>query len=157
MTSISGQAQAALTSLYTMAGKTSDNFNLERIDRALDEVLRLNSDQPADQQVRNAMAHALQVIRNRREKARRIALDLVPPEVGARDSQEVVVTDILSWLRGTTRVTNQQRRLLALITDTDDAATVAAIDGIPPDLTRQRISRARRGAAAAYHDEVTAA
>jgi hypothetical protein len=40
-TSLTGQAQAALSYLHRQARGKADNFDLERIDRALDEIVRL--------------------------------------------------------------------------------------------------------------------
>jgi hypothetical protein len=151
-TPMTGQAQAALTRLYNQAHRSADNFELERIDRALDEIVRLNSSQPPDHQVRSAMANASKVILGRRKIAPSVSLESLS-ERTAGGSQEPVI-DLSLWLRDTKRITEQQRRLLALIAGTDDAATIAASYSIPATRMREQISRARRAARAAYRSDM---
>jgi hypothetical protein len=152
---MTGQAQAALTRLYEQAHSTADNFRLERIDRALDEIVRLNSPESYGRQVRSAMANASKVIRDRRDIAPCISLDTLPVEHGPSDSQEAVI-DLRMWLRDTKGITKQQRRLLTLLADEHDAGAIAAMYHIPAPRMRERISRARQAARAAYAREVLA-
>jgi DNA-directed RNA polymerase specialized sigma24 family protein len=157
MTTLTGQAQAALIALETRACHTTSTFRLEQIDRALDEVLRLNGTQPTAFQVRSATANAAKVLRDRRRIAPVISLD--DPQLGepgAQDSQ-IPVIDLRSWLRTTRGLTEGQRRLLTLMAEYDDADTVAAEYGAPSARIRERVSRARRAARTAYAREVTAA
>src|SRR5271165_6272383 len=113
---ITAQAQVALSRLHNQARRTADNFDLERIDRALDEIVRLNSPESHGRQVRSAMANASKVIRARRDIAPCISLDGLQGEHGNTDSHELVM-DLRLWLRDTKRITEQQRRLLALLAD----------------------------------------
>ena len=152
MTSVmTGQAQAALTRLHEQARNTTDNFDLERIDRALDEIVRLNSPESYGRQVRSATANASKVILDRRDIAPCISLDALPS-----DNQEAVI-DLRLWLRDTNGITEQQRRLLMLLADDYDADAIAAMYRIPASRIRERISRARKAARAAYDRDMGAA
>lgn len=66
----SPEAESAYLALQREAIATRDTYELDRIDRALDEILRnpLRSS-PAAFQYRSAMAHAAQVIADRRRTA----------------------------------------------------------------------------------------
>ncbi len=157
MTSVmTGQAQAALSRLYDQARRAADNFELERIDRALDEIVRLNSPESHGRQVRSAMANASKVIRARRDIAPCISLDGLQVEHGHSDSHELVI-DLRLWLRDTKRITDQQRRLLALLADDYDAEAIAAMYRIPVLRMREQISRARKAARAAFDSDMVAA
>jgi DNA-directed RNA polymerase specialized sigma24 family protein len=150
MTSVmTGQAQAALTRLHEQARSTSDNFDLERIDRALDEIVRLNSPESYGRQVRSAMANASKVILDRRDIAPFISLDALPVEHGPSDNQEAAI-GLRLWLRDTNGISQQQRRLLMLLADDYDVDAIAAMYRIPAPRMRERISRARKAARAAY-------
>ena len=147
MNGMTGPAQAALIRLHGQARSTADNFELERIDRALDEIVRLNGVDSYGRQVRSAMANALKVMRHRS--------DIAPPDMFGTaepispESMEAVI-DLRSWLRDTRHITEQQRRLLTLLADDYEAEAIAALCGIPPQAVRQQISRARKAARAAY-------
>lgn len=157
MTTLTGQTQAALIALQTRARRTTDNFRLEQIDRALDEIVRLNSTKPTASQIRSATANAAKVLRDRRRIVPVSSLD--DPRLGqpgGPDSQ-IPVIDLRSWLRTTRGLTEGQRRLLTLMAEHDDADAVAAEYGIASARARERVSRARRAARAAYAREVTAA
>jgi hypothetical protein len=153
MAYLTRQAEVALMSLYEQASHTGDNFTLERIDRALDEVLRLNGAEPPDRQVRSAMAHAYQVIRDRRRT-------VVPETLEAREAEppssggDEDVIDLQEWLRSTPRVTGQQRNLLGLLAYDPDAADLAAVYHVPVLRMREQISRTRRAARTAYRNEM---
>ncbi|MGW2933543.1 hypothetical protein ACWDA7_17135 [Streptomyces sp. NPDC001156] len=152
------QAQHALKLLYRRAKNTGDAFNLERIDRALDEVIRLNSDAPAAHQVRSAWAHAGTVLRERR------ALAPVTPisetdsyrEPGALD-EEFAATDLRAWLQTTNALTASQRTVLRQLSADQDPSDLAAERGLSLPRMREQISRARRHARSAYAAEVVAA
>jgi hypothetical protein len=154
MSGISGQAATALVSLYAQARRTNDNFDLDRIDRALDEVARLNSTEPPPHQVRSAMANALKVMTRRREIAPCESLDAPGADLGVKTGQEEAV-DLRAWLRDTKRITEQQRRLLTLLADDYDSEAIAALYRIPTPRMREQISRARRAARAAYDGDIS--
>lgn len=156
MIHLTGQAEAALMSLYEHEKRTADNFAKERIERALDEIVRLNRPAPPAQQVRSAMANASKVILSRRETVVAETLEARQVEVAAPVGDEDV-TDLKEWLRRTPGVTERQRTLLFRLADGHDAADLAAVYHIPADRIREQISRTRRAARTAYHHEVTAA
>jgi hypothetical protein len=156
VTSVTGQAQAALIALQARARHTTDIFVLEQIDRALDEVVRLNSTQPPAFQTRSAMANAGKVLRRRRSIVP--VISLANPQLGKlgiRDPQ-IAVVELRLWLQTTSALPEGQRGLLTLIMDCD-ADAVAAELGVSPARMRERISRARRAAFIAYTREVVAA
>jgi len=152
------QAHDALSALYARASKTNDNYELWRIERALDEVIRLNSADPVPFQMRSALAHAGQVLRGRRSLASVIPLDDIEPhrEPGGCDVQFAVV-DISVWLETTAALTKTQRHLMSQLISEEDVIVLAAAHGLVPARMRERISRLRRIARSAYAAEATAA
>lgn len=155
MNGITGQAQAALIRMHRQARGTADNFELERIDRALDEIVRLNSTDSYGRQVRSAMANALKVMRHRRK--------IVQPQTFGDAAEPIspdpmeAVIDLRAWLRDTRHITEQQRKLLTLLADDYDAEAITARYRIPPPRVREQISRARQAARAAYDSDTGAA
>jgi hypothetical protein len=154
--SLTGQAQAALMRLYEQAKHTTDNFALERIDRALDEIIRLNSTDPPDRQVRSALANAYKVIRDRRQTVSSESLEARQADVASLGGDEDVI-DLREWLRGTPHVTGRQRDVLTLLADDHDATDIAVFYNIPTSRAREQISRARRAARAAHDNDMNAA
>ncbi|GIH28487.1 hypothetical protein Aph01nite_67970 [Acrocarpospora phusangensis] len=152
------QAHDALSALYARARKTSDNYELERIERALDEIIRLNDAAPAAFQIRSALAHAGQVLRERRGLASFAPLDDIEPhqEPGRCDVRFAVV-DLTVWLQTTPALTEGQRHLMNQLLAEEDGTVLAATHGLVPARLRERISRIRRIARTAYASEVAAA
>lgn len=149
------QARDAMTALYARARKTGDVFELERIDRALDEIVRRNDTKPAAFQIRSAMANASKVILARRAIVACASLDGAQ-HFGALDGH-FAATDLTLWLEATGALTKEQRSLMRLIAREEDPAAIATTCGMAPDRMRQRISRLRRAARDAYAADVTAA
>ncbi|MFF3620347.1 hypothetical protein [Streptomyces sp. NPDC002467] len=145
------QARHALELLHGRAVKTADAFDLERIDRALDEVLRLNSNAPAAFQVRSALAHASTVLRERRALAPAVPLDETDSyrEPGTLD-EHFAVADIRAWLDTTETLTASQRTLLQQLSADPDPSDLAAERGLSVPRMREQISRTRRRARIAY-------
>ncbi|MEU7990099.1 hypothetical protein AB0B56_35070 [Streptosporangium canum] len=152
------QAHDALLALYTRASKTSDNYELERIERALDEIIRLNSTDPVPFQMRSALAHAGQLLRERRGLALFAPLDDIEPhrEPG-RCEVRFAVVDISMWLQMTSALTENQRQLMSRLISEEDVTVIAEDHGLVPARMRERVSRLRRIARTAYAAEVTAA
>lgn len=146
------QAKVSLLRLYEQAKHTSDNFALERIDRALDEIVRLNNSDPAAWQVRSAMANASKVIRGRRRAVSPDSLEALRVDVAVPSDTEDIV-ELRVWLHGTSGVNEGQRRLLSLLAVGKDAADLAAMHRVPLPRMREQISRARRAARSAYQAE----
>ncbi|MEU5858958.1 hypothetical protein [Nocardiopsis dassonvillei] len=152
------QAQRALELLYRRANKTTDAFELERIDRALDEVIRLNAQDPAPFQVRSAYAHAGALMRNRRDLAPTVSHEELAPhrEPGTPDCRFPIV-DILQWVRSTPSLTTDQRTLLQDLSNGYEVSDLAAAQGIPTKRMSERVCRLRKHARTAYHAQVRAA
>lgn len=152
---LTGQAEAALIRLYEQAEHTSDNFTLERIDRALDEIVRLNSSNPPAWQVRSAMANASKVILGRRRTVLSESLEALQVDIAVPIGGEDIV-ELQTWLHGTPEVNAGQRNVLSLLADGYEAADLAALHRIPVPRAREQISRARRAARTAYDHDMNA-
>lgn len=158
--------QAAVSSLQqqTDVTKTSvDSFELDRTERALDELLR-NPEKtgPSTRLVRSARANALKVVRSR-AKHSEFSLDS-DLHVHKRAKAEAAVAydpmagfEVIDWLDSTPSVTTAQRRLLKALAAGYDAEFLAYAMGVPIKRVRERISRARRAAYSGYLAEVTCA
>jgi DNA-binding CsgD family transcriptional regulator len=147
---MTGQAQVALLRLYGRAQRATESFAQERIDRALDEIVRINSSEPPTWQVRSAMANASKVITARYETISRWSVEAHEIDVAVSDSHEDVV-NLRLWLHGTARLTEGQRELVTLLAAGHDAESIAALYHISVPRAREQISRARRKARIAYY------
>lgn len=151
---MTGQAEAALICLYEQEKHASDNFILERIDRALDEIIRLNSSDPPAWQVRSALANASKVIQGRRRTVSPESLEALQVDIAVPTDAEDTV-ELRVWLHGTSGVNAGQRKLLSLLADGKEAADLAALHSIPLPRMRERVSRARCAARSAYQADMT--
>jgi len=165
---ISLEAQAAVSYLQqqTDSKKSAhDSFELDRIDRALDEITR-NPDKttPPRRQVRSARANALKVVRHH------VALEafsLDDPELHEHKRQQAEIAvqygggiedvEMREWLDHTPSLTDDERTLLHALADGFDAELIALARNLPIKRVRERISRARRAARRGYYLEVTCA
>jgi hypothetical protein len=162
---ITEQAHDALVSMQRRARNTADSYSLDRIDRALDEISRnLGNDRPAPFQTRSAYANAGKVIASRRLIAPTVSLDRArddEPASAARgigaDEDGYAVVELLDWLRTSPSLTPPLRRLIVDLSRGEDALSLASKYGVPVARIRERISRARAAARAAYLREVFAA
>ncbi len=159
------QAQNALLSLQRRASYTADSYSLDRIDRALDEISRhVDNPRPAAFQIRSAYANAGKVIASRRAIAPTASLDRpraddpgsAAPDPGA-DEGGYAAVELLDWLRMSPSLTTPERRLILDLSRGEDASSLASKYGVPIARIRERISRARATARAAYGREVLAA
>ncbi|MFF4197471.1 hypothetical protein [Nonomuraea sp. NPDC001831] len=150
------QAQHALSELYAQACRITDTFELERIDRALDEIVRLNGSSSATFQVRSARGHAWQVLRDRRVAVPLIALESLQTrqESGEHEGRYTAV-ELIQWLRTTRALTANQKQLLFRLIQEEDTAVLAADYGLALSRMRERISRVRKVARRAYTSEVS--
>ena len=161
---ISLQVQAAVTTLQQRASKAHDVFELERIDRALDELNRNPLKTTADRrQVRSAMRNAGKVLAHRKlllplgsTDDPRLYESVRERALGCREVGYDVV-DLLQWLDTTPALTTRERWLLRALAGGADAEMLADMMGVPVVRVRERIARARRAAAGAYEREVRSA
>ena len=150
---MTGQAQAALIRLHDQAHRTADNFELERIDRALDEIVRLNSPDSYGRQVRSAMANALKVIAT---GAKSFAARLKPGRSTAlhRNAMEAVID-----LRSVAARHHAHHRAAAQAADAAGRRATTPTPSPPCTASRrprmrEQISRARKAARAAYDSDM---
>jgi hypothetical protein len=149
------QAQRALLMLTRRADKASDLFTLNRVDRAKDEIVRLNSSSPAPFQVRSAWAHAGAVLRERRALVPSVQLGEVKPQ-DEPGSEEMAFTAVETrqWLDTTPSLSKPQRDLLQNLALGIEAEALAFQRGISLPRMREQISRTRQRARTAYKVEV---
>jgi DNA-binding CsgD family transcriptional regulator len=150
MAPMTGQAQAALIHLYERAQRATDSFTQERIDRALDEIVRVNSTDPPAWQVRSAMANASKVITARYETISRWSVEAKEIDVPVSGSREDAI-NLRLWLHETARLTEGQRELVTQLADGHDAESIAALCHVSVLRAREQISRVRRNARTAYY------
>lgn len=155
---LSEQAQRALILLDCRARNTGDLFVLDRVDRAKDEIIRLNSMAPVAFQVRSAWAHAGAVLRERQKliPAMRLSDVASQDEPGAEDLSFAAV-ELREWLRTTPSLAEMQRQLLQNLATGMESHALATQLGIPLPRMREQISRARKLARSAYATEVAPA
>ncbi|WP_406133174.1 hypothetical protein [Streptomyces zaomyceticus] len=144
---ISHPVKGAIFALQKRALATCDTYELDRIDRALDELLRNPSDAstPAPFRVRSAMGHAYEALERRKTIAPSISLGEEHADHGAMDHGYPVV-EIVEWLRAEPGISHAQRVVLQALAHGDDAETLADRQGLPVPRARERISRARKQA-----------
>lgn len=163
---ISLDVQAAVRSLQQPIDvtKTSlDSFELDRTDRALDELIRnpAKTGSPIGL-ARSARANALKVVRSRAATTEFSLDEDLHAEKRTRAESAaaydpMVEFETLDWLASTPSVTTGQRRLLTALADGCDADDIARAMGAPVQRMRERISRARTAAYAGYQAEVVSA
>lgn len=155
---ISPPVAGAVSALQQQALATRDTYELDRIDRALDELLRNPTDTttPARHRMRSAMGHAYEALERRRAIAPTVPLDLERSDCGVTDTHYVVV-ETLEWLRTEPGLTESERTLLRNLAHGDDANTLVPGCGVPLPRMRERISRARRNALMLWKGMVSAA
>ncbi|WP_406260217.1 hypothetical protein OIA45_19260 [Streptomyces chartreusis] len=154
---ISHPVEGAIVALQQSARVTFDTYQLDRIDRALDELLRNPSDEstPAEYRVRSAMGHAYEVLERRKTIAPLVSLEAEHTEQGVSD-RDYPLVEINEWLRGEPGISQEQRALLQALARGEDAATLAQCEGLPVARVRERISRARRAARELWRASVLA-
>ncbi|MER6279768.1 hypothetical protein ABT202_26345 [Streptomyces sp900105245] len=152
------QAQRALILLDHRARKTGDLFALDRVDRAKDEIIRLNASAPAAFQVRSAWAHAGAVLRERKTLVPAVRLsDVAPQDEPGGEDVSFAAVELREWLRTTPSLAELQRQLLQNLATGMESDTLAPRLGVPLPRMRQQISRARKIARSAYAVEVATA
>lgn len=159
----------AVSELQQQAIQATDLYEIDRIERSIDEILRnpANPD-PAPFQVRSARSHAHQVLQDRR----RIMGMRVPMILDTNDEEtydaDVVrgfsevdsgydVVELEMWLATTPLLSARERSLLQSLGNGEDAASLAGAHDRPVTIMSQRLSRARRSGRTAFHAEVRSA
>ncbi|MGY3680906.1 hypothetical protein ACVWXU_004529 [Streptomyces sp. TE33382] len=144
---ISHPVEGAVIALQQRALVTSDAYQLDRIDRALDELLRNPSDEftPAEYRVRSAMGHAYETLERRKAITPCRALEEAHTERGVPD-QGYPVVEFREWLRTEPGISQAHRVVLQAIAQGEDAESLANRQGLPVTRMRERISRARKSA-----------
>lgn len=155
---ISHPVEGAIFTLQRRALDTRDSYQLDRIDRALDELLRNHSDDstPTEHRVRSAMGHAYEVLERRKAIAPEESLQETHRDQGVIDHGYPVV-EALEWLRTEPGISQSQRLVLQALASGDDAESLAADQGLPVTRVRERISRARSHARQLWAEAVIAA
>ncbi|MFI7484069.1 hypothetical protein ACH9EU_16835 [Kocuria sp. M1R5S2] len=152
----STEAETAILILQAQSRKASDLYTQDRIDRALDEIVRNPSKtNPPEHQVRSALANAGKVMANRRRVAPVVSHEDLVIEVDAREDGYDVV-ELRYWLE-TAPLSSPARTLLLALAAGADANDLAAQHDVPVQRIRERIARARKNARADYLTTAVAA
>lgn len=146
---VTAEVQSALIHLQDRSARALDTFEAERIERALDEILRRpDSTSPAPFQVRSAMAHAGERLKERRTRVafgsleRDLETGSVHPGYLEPGLASIEIADMID----SAPLPARDRTLLHLLATGEDAATIAAKFGVPEQRMRERISRLRHRA-----------
>ncbi|MBS3693080.1 hypothetical protein [Rhodococcus qingshengii] len=143
------QVESAYLGLQKQAGKAHDIYEIERIDNALDELVR-NPDKstPAAFQVRSAHSNAAKVIARRRILAPPTSLDETARDLEFTDGGFSRV-ELETWLEAAP-VSAPHRKILRAMLEGAEAPDLAESWGIPIVRMREQISRARKAGRLAY-------
>lgn len=152
-------ALAAVDHLQQRAARFYDIYELERIDRALDEIVEnLHRTDPVPFQCRSALANAAKVIRKRRAIRRYDSLDKPFADGALLDvgvvEGDLAVVELIEWIDTSPSLSTGERRLLRDLAAGEDAESLARRDDVPVARMRERISRARSVGKAGYQSEV---
>jgi hypothetical protein len=152
----SSEAQSAYITLQSTAMSASDNYIIDRAERALDEILRNpGNTNPSAHQVRSAWANAGKVLDNRRRLVSQVPIDTPGLHVAEVDGAYGAV-EILDWVDHAA-VSASDRIVLRSLAGGADASMLADAEGVPVQRVRERISRARRAGSVDYQSSVVAA
>ncbi|MEV6129384.1 hypothetical protein AB0M05_21565 [Streptomyces violaceusniger] len=137
--------KAAVTTLQRSAMYTQDIYDLERHERALDELLRDHefTSGSAQHRIRSAKGHAFEVLERRKVIAPCVTVHAVTHEPGYTEPGFYQV-EWLDWIRTEPTFNLIDRTILRSLAVGEDAETLAARHNLPLPRMRQRISRARR-------------
>jgi hypothetical protein len=137
--------EAAVTTLQRSAMDTWDTYDLERHERALDELLRdhENTSGSAWHRIRSAKGHAYEVLERRKVIAPRDPVHAVLCEPSYTE-HGFYKAEWLDWILTEPMFNIIDRTILRSLAVGEDAETLAARHNLPLPRMRQRISRARR-------------
>ena len=148
------EAVSAVVMLHDKSRWIHQNYWLDRYEYALDECVRNpGRTSPATHQARSAVANAKKRIDGRERIVPTCSFDhLHDSGFECADAEiQAHTVEILQWLETTSGLTPAERGLLLRLARGEDAETIADAAGVPLHLMRQRISRARASARAAWH------
>ncbi|MEU3535119.1 hypothetical protein AB0E70_26575 [Streptomyces murinus] len=148
---ISHPVAGAVSALQKQALASSDTYELDRIDRALDELLRnpTNASTPAPYRTKSAMGHAYEVLERRRAIVQFIPLEPNYINRGQPD-HSLLAAELLAWVNTEPNLTQAERVLLNDLAGGHDAVSLADRQAVPLQRMRERVSRARRRARALW-------
>jgi DNA-directed RNA polymerase specialized sigma24 family protein len=144
---ISSEVQSALLDLQHRNAQARDLFEIDRIERALDEIVRnAENTSPARHQVRSAMANASKMLKKRRSIVvvsleQYFANGHGEPD---RDEPGYMAVELKQWIDSLPSVSD--RILLNRLAAGADVAILAREEDVPEQRIRERIARARRRA-----------
>ena len=158
------EVQTAVSTLQQRAVSAHDVFDLERIDRALDELTRNPGKTAKPQyQVRGALSNASKVLIRRKCRLPLSSTDDPGLHESVRERAFAYIdggfdtVDLRQWLDTTPSLSTRERWILQALADGADAEMLSALLNLPLARVRERISRARRTAIAAHDREVRCA
>ncbi|MFE6981114.1 hypothetical protein [Streptomyces griseus] len=136
----------AVRILQDRTRKARDNYELERIDRALDEILRNPMNiTPAKAQVKSAWGHAYTVLEKRKALTRPQPIEemFAHPQV---EEFGYAQTEMICWISSELGFKDAERSLLIDLALGHDCEILAQRDGLPVQRVREHISRSRKRA-----------
>lgn len=143
------QVESAICSLQSQAIAARDTYSLERIERALDELIRNpHKVSISAHQVRSARANAGKVIERRRSLAPSAPLDEATHDVSTVD-RAIASAELLIWLDAAP-LSDHHRAILKALAAGWDYADLAESWSIPAARMRVQVSRARKAARDLY-------
>ena len=146
---MSDTVTAAVRDLQKRAMRTTDSYELDRIERAMDEILRHPEDDhvPAKHLTRSALGHAYETLKRRKEIAPRTEVYTEYDEPGYVE-QGFHDAEILECIRVEPTFKQPDRAILLALALGADAEILAHPCGMSIPRMRERISRVRHSARA---------
>ncbi|MFE0477478.1 hypothetical protein ACFW2V_38380 [Streptomyces sp. NPDC058947] len=148
---MSDAVTAAVAELQQRAMDTTDSYALDRIERAMDEILRKpgNETVPTNYRIRSALGHAYETLERRKEIAPRAEIRTEGDEPGYTE-QGYHRIEMLEWIRFEPAFGKVDRIILSSLATGEDAVTLSERHCLPVTRMRERISRCRRVARQAW-------
>jgi hypothetical protein len=150
---LTSESEAALVRLYKRARRAQDDYTQERVDRALDEIIRADKQGLPEHRVSSALSNASNAIREQREVIATERLEDLAEDVPVPGSEYDVI-DLMDWVHRSRGISHHHRDLLRLLADGWDADGMADLYGVSARRMRGEIIRARKCALVAYQQEV---
>ncbi|MFF3060174.1 hypothetical protein [Streptomyces sp. NPDC057909] len=143
---ISDAVVTAVRTLQEQALRIRDSYELDRIERALDELLRNPAGStPAAYRSRSALGHAYETLERRKAIAPQTELEVSGQEPGY-DEGAFHEIEMMAWLCVEPGFKERDRKLLIDLALGHDTETLAERDGISVVRLREHVSRCRKRA-----------